>query len=326
MKRGFTLIELLVVIAIIAILAAILFPVFAQARERARMATCLSNLKQMGLANLMYVNDYDETFAPALVTSTHGSFIAGWKVVTSPYSKNDTIYSCPNIRAALAAIYVPTSTNPNYWSIYDEIWRDCSPDSPVKTNDPECVYSGGKYFLRGYVYNGAPFGVRFQSGAGTRDDDCDCASTPATIAGLPQAADTVLIIDSREIEEESQPDSFARCWDAHGASGKNGMWDIPDSTSPAGYRKARAWNIAHNKGVQYTFSDGHAKWWRIQAAFMADIFKYNCIRNANDDRTWPTNSYADCLTKHAGSGPPSVPATSAECAVLATQLVSFENM
>src|SRR5262245_57150515 len=61
-KRGFTLIELLVVIAIIAILAAILFPVFARAREQARKATCLSNLRQMGTAVTMYVQDYDETY------------------------------------------------------------------------------------------------------------------------------------------------------------------------------------------------------------------------------------------------------------------------
>src|SRR5438270_8287108 len=62
MKRGFTLIELLVVIAIIAIIAAILFPVFAQAREKARQATCVSNMKQIGTALTMYQQDYDETY------------------------------------------------------------------------------------------------------------------------------------------------------------------------------------------------------------------------------------------------------------------------
>ena len=98
---AFTLIELLVVIAIIAILAAILFPVFAQAREKARQTACLSNLKQIGTGIMMYVQDYDETF-PML--STYGSFNTAIPQQTAPYiqkvgnfSRNTAgIWKCPS--------------------------------------------------------------------------------------------------------------------------------------------------------------------------------------------------------------------------------------
>jgi prepilin-type N-terminal cleavage/methylation domain-containing protein/prepilin-type processing-associated H-X9-DG protein len=88
---GFTLIELLVVIAIIAILAAILFPVFAQARSKARQATSISNLKQLALADLMYATDYDGTFAPAEgpLVGPQGNFdpFVGWSAFIYPYVK-----------------------------------------------------------------------------------------------------------------------------------------------------------------------------------------------------------------------------------------------
>jgi prepilin-type N-terminal cleavage/methylation domain-containing protein/prepilin-type processing-associated H-X9-DG protein len=100
MRKAFTLIELLVVIAIIAILAAILFPVFAQARESARMTSCLSNMKQMGLALQMYVQDYDETFPN--IYQGWGAPTAGsnegwmWKNAVQPYIKNKGIFNCPS--------------------------------------------------------------------------------------------------------------------------------------------------------------------------------------------------------------------------------------
>nr|WP_309707233.1 DUF1559 domain-containing protein [Armatimonas sp.] len=85
MKKVFTLIELLVVIAIIAILAAILFPVFAQARAKARQTSNISNLKQIGLAVLMYVQDYDETMVPYLLPRVGGGTV-WWHGVTLPTS------------------------------------------------------------------------------------------------------------------------------------------------------------------------------------------------------------------------------------------------
>ena len=105
-RKGFTLIELLVVIAIIAILAAILFPVFAQAREKARQSSCLSNLKQIGTATQMYAQDYDErmaswTFAnyPAGMWGSPENNAYGWSMAFyfwQPYLKNNQIYTCPS--------------------------------------------------------------------------------------------------------------------------------------------------------------------------------------------------------------------------------------
>jgi prepilin-type N-terminal cleavage/methylation domain-containing protein/prepilin-type processing-associated H-X9-DG protein len=101
-RAAFTLIELLVVIAIIAILAAILFPVFAQAREAARKATCQSNLKQIGSAIMMYVQDYDECYPPTNDTGGTGSFWLtpsggrSWAGVIQPYCKNFGLLQCPS--------------------------------------------------------------------------------------------------------------------------------------------------------------------------------------------------------------------------------------
>jgi prepilin-type N-terminal cleavage/methylation domain-containing protein len=102
--QGFTLIELLVVIAIIAILAAILFPVFAQAREKARQTSCISNNKQVGLAIIQYVQDYDENFPSgwypaesAGIDYAVGTPVGmGWANESYPYMKNAQVYKCPD--------------------------------------------------------------------------------------------------------------------------------------------------------------------------------------------------------------------------------------
>ena len=96
MRKGFTLIELLVVIAIIAILAAILFPVFARAREKARQTACLNNVKQITLGVMMYVQDYDET----LCHYWDRQRLLGWNNFIDPYIKNAQVWMCPSFNEA----------------------------------------------------------------------------------------------------------------------------------------------------------------------------------------------------------------------------------
>jgi prepilin-type N-terminal cleavage/methylation domain-containing protein/prepilin-type processing-associated H-X9-DG protein len=135
-NRGFTLIELLVVIAIIAILAAILFPVFARAREAARKATCLSNLKQLALAAIMYAQDYDECLPSCVGSDGEGEHhavaavyqdigVGGggpnyWQLadVVMPYVKSKDLFNCPTLIRRIPGNAVKfqlvTSGDPNY--------------------------------------------------------------------------------------------------------------------------------------------------------------------------------------------------------------------
>lgn len=140
-RRGFTLIELLVVIAIIAILAAILFPVFAQAREKARQASCLNNLKQLGIAVMQYTQDNDELFPcgdnwlndhydPAPGHNGQLNYKAGWKYQISSYVKAEQVFHCPDDSDWGAIQFNNGYGGNSYGSMFDS-WYDNHYFDPV---------------------------------------------------------------------------------------------------------------------------------------------------------------------------------------------------
>ncbi len=134
-RSAFTLIELLVVIAIIAILAAILFPVFAQAREKARQASCLSNQRQIGLGFRMYSQDYDETFP--LINYSYWAKQPELLKGIDPYIKNKTIWACPNYVSkfnGISAEQAWDSGQPGYYLWMFKDWNVQNYDG-TKTNN-----------------------------------------------------------------------------------------------------------------------------------------------------------------------------------------------
>jgi prepilin-type N-terminal cleavage/methylation domain-containing protein/prepilin-type processing-associated H-X9-DG protein len=111
-RKGFTLIELLVVIAIIALLAAILFPVFARARENARRSSCQSNLKQIGLAIMQYNQDYDEKMVPCRNKGYLGIYDQSWHSMIEPYAKSAGVFRCPSNPTTSGAIFTGGANQP----------------------------------------------------------------------------------------------------------------------------------------------------------------------------------------------------------------------
>lgn len=239
-QRAFTLIELLVVIAIIAVLAAILFPVFAQARESARQTTCLSNLKQIGTATMMYLQDYDETFLPVGGTSekpwiagktpdqmtrtttdpntgaSSEKVVNGWSLNLLPYIKSRDIFQCPSMEKTFSG-------------------------------SNECAPFNGQRMTNHYAYNywlGAddtyPFGDYYNVG-GT------IFGAPISQAALAQPANVITHFHSGSVPP-------------YGAS-----WGCVYVTieMPDFYNKIRP-RLRHKTGDNLAFADGHAKWFEMK--------------------------------------------------------------
>ena len=240
-KKGFTLIELLVVIAIIAILAAILFPVFGQAREKARASACLSNTKQIGTALQLYADDYDETVpfladnslnrvqTPALMDTYNGSPISdyGFKIDCSaadgyavqdcwtwadcifPYVKNLGIYVCPS-----GAGSVGNGTNHNRMN--------------------KCFGYGYNPCL---IYNGGSNGWHMDK----------ATATPLSLSEISNTSEIVFVGDCVQY--------------------KSGGWVEgiigPRFINETVYTKANfVVPMRHNGGMNFTFCDGHAKFFK----------------------------------------------------------------
>lgn len=133
-RRGFTLIELLVVIAIIAVLAALMFPTFAQARETARLTTCTSNLRQIGMAVTQYVADFDDMLPPARIRAPRLT----WAAFLAPYTKSWQLYRCPNMvdsTFASRSIWQAPLNTPGNLSVWEGYGWNSDYLAPAK---PDC--------------------------------------------------------------------------------------------------------------------------------------------------------------------------------------------
>lgn len=244
-KRGFTLIELLVVIAIIAILAAILFPVFAQAREAARKASCQSNLKQIGTALLMYSQDYDEMLCPdrTYVNNTGNApdpqyRLGVWYSMIQPYVKNKGVFKCPSWQPNLSA--------------QEQTWASQGVDQVFP------VSYGMNYRL-----------TQFSPAA--LDDTPSLWFGFVGMAALRAPADTLWVADNARVTNpgaqtlhQEDPTKWTLATGDWNRSGYTRFPQDPPGNYP--YYNSDPWRPApiHQGGTNAVFCDGHVKFYKTE--------------------------------------------------------------
>ncbi|MDX1934417.1 MAG: DUF1559 domain-containing protein [Capsulimonadales bacterium] len=286
---GFTLIELLVVIAIIAILAAILFPVFAQARDKARQTTCLSNLKQLGVATQMYAQDYDEIF-PGNIHTRFANGVWWWQQLP-PYVQKSSgkigfqndddsaghIYVCPSAKPEENLVrtgtqgdidrykinYLPASTIVDYNILVDAA-LNCPPDSNIcprggpalavvnRPADTAWLTDNGNYRRPGGSNGEFSFHLRLSGGA------TQSGRMQWTIGAVGGSAEATTAVYETNAPAVRSPECTA-------------------AGRPA--RACRHVSYRHSGGANMLYMDGHAKWMRGEAVFN------NVLRAAQQEAT-----------------------------------------
>ena len=272
MKKAFTLIELLVVIAIIAILAAILFPVFAQAKAAAKKTACLSNMKQLGIGASLYTADNDGALyhhhedwvlddgtltknLPTNVADCAGGGYGNsqaekpWAIFFQPYLKNRQLLFCPNDSTAKSTFL---STNiDDYNGEIDEIGTECD----AKPNGEQCLADTHRTSMWSYTLNSI---FTHKSCRYAVEGALSGFATESVMSGLPDP--NVIMFSERNSEGLTDPTSGFYyvpqddydTWAGEGALIKWGAGSRPNE----GWLKVDR----HNGGANYIYADDHVKW------------------------------------------------------------------